>query len=375
MSVQHEHPEVFVIMPFGSNNEYRDGNSESEYVYANIIKPGIYGAFEGSSIKPKVRREVDKNLTGSITAEIVRALARADFVVADLTGRNPNVFLELGIRFSLRSKGTVLIAQHGTAPPFDVSDYRTIFYRVVDPEAAQHQIAEAVREIASERCESDSLVFDTFPQISVLVPGYVESHGGQGALRKSAMFWSEYWGRLEAIIKLLEGPSLNGQFAPDVVMGISNGGLIAADLVGRKLFRGTPIVSLWANRFVHPPGGSEDSFWFFDNEYNDALIESIRGKVRGRAAVVLLLDDHLGTGTTARQAASYLRARFDEGAEILFIPMFSNRPEYVNVVEDLLPHNYGEGKVFRGLDRESLLESMKTQARQFPYPKEISYGV
>ena len=41
----------------------------------------------------KITREVDRNQTGSITAAIVKSIAKADVAVVDITGRNPNVFL------------------------------------------------------------------------------------------------------------------------------------------------------------------------------------------------------------------------------------------------------------------------------------------
>ncbi len=372
---QRESIDAFVIMPFGNAGEYREGNAESNYIYNHIISPALESVLGREGKRPNIRREFDENLTGSITDDIVRALADAEIVVADLTGRNPNVFLELGIRFSLRNRGTVLIAQHGTRPPFDVSDYRTIFYRIVQPDVAREQIEAAVRDVSSARCVSDSLVYDTFSEISVVIPDYCESFAGDRVTNANAMVWSEYWSRIGEISRLLEGPASNGQFVPDAVMGISNGGLIAADLIGRGLFRGTPIMSLWANRFTKPKGVTDESFWYFDNDYNNVLIDAIKVRTTGRSAVILLLDDHLGTGTTAAQAENYLRARFDEKVDILYIPLFSNRPEYIDVVEDLLPYRYGGGAVFAGVTPEGFLESLRTNARQFPYEKEISFGV
>ena len=186
------------------------------------------------------------------------------------------------------------------------------------------------------------------------------------------MLWPEYWNRVEEICSLLEGPTTNGQFAPDAVMGISNGGLIVADLIGRKLFRGTPIVGLWADRFRKPPGESSEGYWYFDNEYNDALVNVIKTKVKGRNAVFLVLDDHLGTGTTARQVESYLNMQFDGKANILYIPMFSKRPEYIGVVEDLFPCRFDGGKTFKNLEEDEFFASMSTKASHFPYRKEIS---
>ena len=365
--------EAFVIMPFGNHNEYRDGNKESNWVYNSIIKPGINAAFDEKS-QLTISREVDKNAPGSITREIVRSLARADIVVADLTGRNANVFLELGIRFSLRHKVTVLIAQEGTTAPFDVGDYRVVFYSVVEPDAAAKQISSAIQESVQRAGKFDSLVFNSFSHISVCIPGYCESYGTEYAEQKNLMLWAEYWRRLQTIYSWLEGPSQNGQFTPDAVIGISNGGLIVADLIGRMLYRGIPILSLWANRFSRESQKVNESFWFFDNPYNDAIIEVIRKRAGGRSAVILLLDDHLGTGTTARQAASYFKERFDDQVDLLFIPMFSNRPEYEKVVESLLPYRFRGGGVFPNVSEKLFWEGVSTEAWRFPCEKEISSG-
>ena len=366
--------EIFVIMPFGNNKEYPQGKNESEYVYEKIILPGIKKAFNDNESEYKIFRQVDQNSPGSITSEIVKNLARADIVIADLTGRNPNVFLELGIRFSLRTKTTILMAQTDTIPPFDVGDYRVIFYSTVKQELAHDALSNAITGAKKRKRRSDSLVFDTFSDISVVIPNYCESHGRDVDSNKNMMFWPDYYKRISEIHDWLEGPTKNGQFTPDAVFGISNGGLIVADLVGRMLFRGTPILSLWANRFQKPDGGECIQHWYFDNEYNDSIINVIRDKTKSRRAVILMLDDHLGTGTTASQAADYLKDRFQNLIDILYIPMFSNRPEYIKVVEEFLPYRFLQGKIFNNINIDLFLKSVSTPFGQFPYEKEISSG-
>ena len=89
--------------------------------------------------------------------------------------------------------------------------------------------------------------------------------------------------------------------------------MIAADLIGRRVYaaRGTPVLSLWAKR--HEKRG-ESAFWYFDNEYNDATMGSIRKVAaqgtNGKSIKLLLIDDHMGTGSTAVQAVTYIRPKF-----------------------------------------------------------------
>ena len=196
--------EIFVLMPYGNNGEYSGGTTESDYVYTEIIEPAARqagrllssDAATSDHVDPKVIREVDRNESGYITAAIVRAIARADVVIVDITGRNPNVFLELGIRYALRSKVTVLLAQAGTPVPFDINVYRYIEYEKFKPSHARKQIAECIQQGLSGPLKSDSIVFDVIPSMSVSIPGIAESFGADVVAKQEVMSWEEYMGRI-----------------------------------------------------------------------------------------------------------------------------------------------------------------------------------
>ena len=57
----------------------------------------------------------------------VQRIIEADFVIADLTARNPNVFYELEIAHSV-GKPVILLAQDTADVPFDIRDNRVITY-------------------------------------------------------------------------------------------------------------------------------------------------------------------------------------------------------------------------------------------------------
>lgn len=369
---------TYVIMPFGNNNEYRGGNEESEYVYTEVIKPAIKLAMGDENAEPNVIREVDRNQAGSITTAIVKDLLDSDVVIVDVTGRNPNVFWELGVRYALRNKITVVIAQEGTVIPFDIKGYRYIEYNRYKPNEARLKIAQFIHEGFKEELQSDSIVFEVFPTMSVIIPGIAESYGLEPLKSKEIMRWDEYMERIRWICDLLENPVTNGHFTPDAVIGISNGGLIVADLVGRELFRGTPILSLWANRFVRT---TQSPSWFFDNPYNDSVIKALKESVdkthKSEPATILLVDDHFGTGNTAQQATDYLREQLGSETSILFIPLVSRRLEYIKVVEELLPYQYHSSsgtKIFT-IRKEEFISRLNTKASHFPYfNKVISKG-
>jgi hypothetical protein len=73
----------------------------------------------------------DQAAPGSITLDIVRQIAEAPLVFADLTGGNPNVYYEVGLAHAF---GTPVISfiKEGERPAFDLSSDRSILIRVGD---------------------------------------------------------------------------------------------------------------------------------------------------------------------------------------------------------------------------------------------------
>lgn len=86
-------PKCFVIMPFGNNETNR---THYTVVYERIIKPPV----EAAGFECERGDEIPEY--GPIPEQITQKLASADLVVADLSGRNPNVFYELGYRRALK---------------------------------------------------------------------------------------------------------------------------------------------------------------------------------------------------------------------------------------------------------------------------------
>jgi hypothetical protein len=68
---------------------------------------------------------------GNFVKGIIGNLYNADLVVADLTGLNPNVFYELGIRHTLKN-GTILLTQDGSSLPSDLKSYIAFEYEYPD---------------------------------------------------------------------------------------------------------------------------------------------------------------------------------------------------------------------------------------------------
>lgn len=116
----------FVIMAIGDQSTENGIVSASELKskYDDLIKEAILRA------RPKldVARADDNPMPGTITTDIVTRIMHSDYVVADVSYPNPNVFYELGLRHACRA-GTVIIKDR-EAPrvPFDIAHLRYIEY-------------------------------------------------------------------------------------------------------------------------------------------------------------------------------------------------------------------------------------------------------
>jgi hypothetical protein len=95
--------------------------------YASIYEPAIKKA--GLTA---VRADTDIFGTGKIIDQIWAGINNARVLVAELTGRNPNVLYELGLAHALR-KPVVLVSSNEGDVPFDVRHVRVIYYDVTDP--------------------------------------------------------------------------------------------------------------------------------------------------------------------------------------------------------------------------------------------------
>lgn len=73
------------------------------------------------------RRGDEEYRSGAILPYILQEIVRARVVIANISGRNPNVFYELGIAHAL-GKNVVIVARSDEAIPFDVAEKRVFVY-------------------------------------------------------------------------------------------------------------------------------------------------------------------------------------------------------------------------------------------------------
>ncbi len=141
----------FVIMPFGNPRTNPEQARKLELIYSQWIKPTVE-SIKGLNGVTIVCHRADKELRPEeIITHIIENLVTSELVIADLSGRNPNVFYELGVRHAVNNN-TILIAEDLDDIPFDLRGLRTIVYRY-EPEhmlKLKTSLDQAIREILKE---------------------------------------------------------------------------------------------------------------------------------------------------------------------------------------------------------------------------------
>jgi hypothetical protein len=105
-------PFIFVLMPF--SHDFND-----------IYKFGIKGAAE--AVDAYAERVDEQMYTEGILDRIYNQINKADVIIADMTGQNPNVFYEVGYAHAL-GKIVLLLTQEANDIPFDLKHRPHIVY-------------------------------------------------------------------------------------------------------------------------------------------------------------------------------------------------------------------------------------------------------
>jgi hypothetical protein len=348
----------FVVMPFGSGSEYARGNKESNYVFHNVIQPSLALVSSRLSRRIDTLREVDSGNPGSITRAILHHIAEADICIVDITGRNANVFFELGIRYGLRPRITLLLRQESTPIPFDISGYRCLTYDCLEPDIAIAAISDALYTALKNASSVDSLIFETFPDMRINIPGIIDTSSSS-----NIQSWDEWWEGVRRVIKLLAPAAHNGRLVPKAVLGISNGGLVAADIITRELYRGTPLLALWQDRWRKDKDIGDQACFYFDHPTNIAVLHALRG-LHPSDAPILLIDDVIYRGTTTLQAIHFLEKHLGQH-DLLLMPIFCRDTAYLGPFLSYLPPGYKGGSIFGMTEHDYY--SMICTPKSFPY--------
>lgn len=116
----------FVVMAIGDYKSEEGAVSAAELKdkYDNLIKEAILKARPNLDV---VRAD-EVSVPGTITTDIISRIMHSDYVIADVTYPNPNVFYELGLRHACKA-GTIIIRDKtGPRVPFDIAHLRYVEY-------------------------------------------------------------------------------------------------------------------------------------------------------------------------------------------------------------------------------------------------------
>lgn len=135
----------FVVMPISDMPPYPEGHFHR--VLEHLITPACNAAgFE-------VIRADKIASTHLIILNIIKNILDADLVICDISGKNPNVMYELGVRHSFNLP-TVLIKDHQTSDIFDIQGMRYTRYdenlRVDNIQRNIESLIDSIRETTTQ---------------------------------------------------------------------------------------------------------------------------------------------------------------------------------------------------------------------------------
>jgi tetratricopeptide (TPR) repeat protein len=214
-------PLCFVLMPFGRKQDSTGRVVDFDAVYREIIAPAVTAA----DLDP-IRAD-EEQVGGTIHKPMFERLMLCEFAVADVTGANPNVYYELGVRHAIRPRSTVILFAQGTVLPFDIALLRGVAYQTDpsgNPTAPEQHIGTIAAYLRSARRDHhiDSPVFQF---VDYMQPLEVD-HTKTDLFRKQVDYSREYKNKLgvarkeglEAIRAVAADPALENLL--DVEAGI-----------------------------------------------------------------------------------------------------------------------------------------------------------
>ncbi len=127
----------FVVSAFGATGEEKVRTKQVlRHLIRKVLEPRGYDVVRADDIDDE----------GLITNQIIEHLLEDDLVVADLTGKNPNVFYEVAVRHAAR-KPIVHLITAGEPIPFDVANMRAVQYALDDPDVLEQAQQELERKV------------------------------------------------------------------------------------------------------------------------------------------------------------------------------------------------------------------------------------
>jgi|GEM_PF-1491215 len=121
----------FTLMPFQDS-------------FFSIYEDAILPALNNAGLRGMHAGEIFDNR--EIVEDIWESICTARLIIADVTGRNPNVFYELGICHTL-GKEVIVITQSGADVPFDIRHRRFIDYEANKLASLKTRLEKTVKQV------------------------------------------------------------------------------------------------------------------------------------------------------------------------------------------------------------------------------------
>lgn len=222
-------PFVFVLMPFAPE-------------FGDIYELGIKAACTTCGMHCE---RVDEQIyEGTILDRIYNQIAKADVVVADMTGRNPNVFYETGYAHAL-GKRVILLTRTPDDIPFDMKHYPHIIYQgriMLLREHLERRLFWFARNPSGSRVPNEGLEF------------FVDKHPLQGSTLRSKNPADHY---LKVVIHNTAPTPVNSAslaiVAESEIAGVLADGEFTSDSKlpdGRRLFRLASLENLFPDEWM-----------------------------------------------------------------------------------------------------------------------------
>jgi tetratricopeptide (TPR) repeat protein len=189
-------PLCFVLMPFGRKLDAGGRLTDFDAVYRNVIAPAV----EQAGLDP-VRAD-EERIGGTIHKPMFERLMLCHYAVADITGANPNVFYELGIRHALRPRSTVILFREGTVLPFDIVLVRGISYKT-DGSGEPIEAEPTIAGVAAQLREARSNPHDDSPIFQLIddLPRWEIDHTKTDVFRSTVDYSKRYKNRLAKAVE------------------------------------------------------------------------------------------------------------------------------------------------------------------------------
>lgn len=137
----------FVLMPFSEQFK-----NQWELAFVPAIEDSGLVAFRGDA--PILG-------TNMIMKDVTRCIYESDLIIAELTGRNPNVMYELGLAHAAKKK-VIMLSQNDSDIPFDLRHIRYLIYSGLDLVKLRNDLKTRVMNTISQTPE------DFFPELKLL---------------------------------------------------------------------------------------------------------------------------------------------------------------------------------------------------------------